>query len=1167
MSSLSICTVNANGLKDYAKRQQFFYHFRNTHDIVFVQESHVSTLDEVQQWNTEWRGEAIWSLGSNSSKGVGILFSPKADCRFDDIRRDNVGRVVACIVHFNNFSMLLVNVYAPNAPSQRSVFFKNLQNFMYGNYPILLGGDFNCVLGEFDKMGGSSSSSYSFAGGRDLGLLVDKLMLLDSWREEHPDSKIFTWRDANNTKASRLDRFYISSSITTSTVITPYHLSDHDCVQVTLSIPSAPVQGRGVWKCNTKLLQDPMIIRDLEENYLVWKSLQPGFDSLGEWWDMVKSRIKLRLKHHGRERAKAHRNKILSLQSELDSITSDLNHGDRSVNTLKKLDNIKTLLSQANASHLEGVMIRARAEKLESDEKCTAFFLGRERKRGADKKINAIKDSNGVTHHSQNEISNVLVAFFHKILTSEGQLNTSEQTSFLSGIDLHLTMLERDSLEAPLSPLELLTALKAMPNNKTPGSDGLPKEFYLACWEFIGNDLTMILNSALSSGNLTLSQKHGIITLIKKPVDETKPGWQDAHLQPGNKRPISLLNCDYKILSKSLCNRLKLVMPSLVSPFQTCGVPGRAIHENVAIMRDIVAISNARGWPCALLSLDQQKAFDRVEWPFLWQVLTCMNFGPMFIKYIQTLYTDISCSLQVNGHLSRSFNPTRGVRQGCPLSPLLYVLFVEPFAAAVRSSIEVKGFSLPGSQIQCKLLQYADDATATVSDLKSVTSILRIADRFGEASGSRLNHDKTKGLWIGAWGSRSDQFATIPWTNQSLKINGVLLGNIDMAHENWTILLQKFKASLVAWKSRRVSMVGKSVLLNSLLLPLFYYVAPLFPCPAKIANAIVKEMFIFFWGGRSERICRSVMYLPLTKGGWGLVNVPLKLDAFLLRSLRFAQAKDKPCHHFMNAFCADGLRSILPSIWRNSHPHYSDLPPWYMKIITLAKKVHTVDPNTNWAALATKDIEALLESRIPVFPKAVLARPDLDWTTIWRGVHCDLAGNKTRELAWKIAHGVVMTAVTLNAWGIGQTAQCPRPECKATETIQHIFYECQLAAFLWTWVDSILHLSFNSTQRCTRNLVTYHILNEDLPRSQVSLIMFLVSLVKSYIWMARCKAVYEKSFLAPDLVLQKIVIAIKFRVKVEFSSTHRDLFFQRWKPLVLSTSHGSKYKYNLGPLS
>ncbi len=183
-----------------------------------------------------------------------------------------------------------------------------------------------------------------------------------------------------------------------------------------------------------------------------------------------------------------------------------------------------------------------------------------------------------------------------------------------------------------------------------------------------------------------------------------------------NWRPISLLCTDYKILSKVLTNRIKPVLSSMVSECQSCGVPGRFSGLNVRTLQDIVNICNNNNIGGALISLDQEKAFDRVDWPFMLRVLERMNFGPSFRAWVKLLYTNIFSRVLVNGYTSSAFSITRGVRQGCPLSPLLYILVAETLACAIKKDANIDGYILSSGEV-IKIFQYADDTSLSIRTL------------------------------------------------------------------------------------------------------------------------------------------------------------------------------------------------------------------------------------------------------------------------------------------------------------------------------------------------------------------------------------------------------------------------------------------------------------------
>ena len=225
-----------------------------------------------------------------------------------------------------------------------------------------------------------------------------------------------------------------------------------------------------------------------------------------------------------------------------------------------------------------------------------------------------------------------------------------------------------------------------MTHNKTPGFDGLPMEFYLSFWDILGKDLVDVLNYGCVRGCLSYSQRQGTITLVPKKGDlRNRKNW----------RPITLLNCDYKIASRAISGRLLKVLSEVISPDQSGSVPGRFIGETVLLLQNIVDFATLNNIPAALISLDQEKAFDRVDWPFLSQDFTSMGFGPNFLQWISTFYTDVLSTVQVNGFFTPFFSLSRGVRQGCPLSPLLYIITAEVLACNIRACPRIEGFFCP----------------------------------------------------------------------------------------------------------------------------------------------------------------------------------------------------------------------------------------------------------------------------------------------------------------------------------------------------------------------------------------------------------------------------------------------------------------------------------------
>ena len=404
-----------------------------------------------------------------------------------------------------------------------------------------------------------------------------------------------------------------------------------------------------------------------------------------------------------------------------------------------------------------------------------------------------------------------------------------------------------------------------MKNNKSPGKDGLPYEFYKHFWSLLGPDLVAVFNSSYNSGLLPRSQRSALISLLYKKGDR---------LDTKNWRPISLLCTDYKILSKVLTNRLKQVLASVVAPDQVCSVPGRLASESVRVLQDTIDHACRTGRGGALISLDQEKAFDRVDWSFMHRVLQKMNFGPSFRRWVSLLYTQIYSHVLVNDHVSTPFSIGRGVRQGCPLSPLLYILVAESIASAIRADPHIDGYDLPDGSC-CKIFQYADDTSILVMSDNSLHRLFSLFDQYERASGARLNVKKSHGLLFGTWSTRSHPTIPLNWSTEEITVLGCKLG--PGVQPDWGHLLTKLEDLLALWKRRQLSYHGRALIVNVLGLSLFWYQATMFDVPKTIVARINKLIFSFIWNKKREWLARSSLTQPFADGGLGVVDVAHKI--------------------------------------------------------------------------------------------------------------------------------------------------------------------------------------------------------------------------------------------------------------------------------------------------
>ena len=380
---------------------------------------------------------------------------------------------------------------------------------------------------------------------------------------------------------------------------------------------------------------------------------------------------------------------------------------------------------------------------------------------------------------------------------------------------------DQEKCEGLISLDECSKVLHTLAKNKAPGNDGLQIEFYIEFWKELGHLLIKSYNYSFANGLLSTSQRQACITLLSKNGKD--------RLSIENWRPISLLNVDYKIMSKCIAERIKKVLVKLIDETQTGFIKGRNISDGMRAILDVVeetVISNREGM---LITIDFQKAFDSLSWDYLFKSLHTFKFGMEFIKWVKLCYTDISSCIMNNNSSSQYFNVKRGVRQGDSLSPYLFILAVELMSVEIRTNKEIRG--LPYGDSEIKIISYADDTTAMLRDETDAKKLFAYLKQFEEISGLKVNKTKTEGLWLGA---RKGQYANmfgIKWP-QFLKILGIFVSYDEKTTHNMNFRdkIDKMTKKLNLWKQRHLTLFGKILILKTFALITIYLAIISAPC-------------------------------------------------------------------------------------------------------------------------------------------------------------------------------------------------------------------------------------------------------------------------------------------------------------------------------------------------
>lgn len=367
----------------------------------------------------------------------------------------------------------------------------------------------------------------------------------------------------------------------------------------------------------------------------------------------------------------------------------------------ERLLGMKTELETIRDSKTQGIIIRSKARWIDKGEKPSKYFLHLESRNFTSKQIPWLATDDGRELHEIQDILEEQVTFYSKLYSEQTNVNTADSNTgdvLNSLIAPKLTDSISRDLEGEVSYTELTAFLKSTKNGKSPGLDGFTNDFFKLCWTDIGYYVLRSINAAYVEGEMSISQRRGVITCIPKG---NKP-----KMFLKNWRPISLLSTVYKLASGCIANRVKRVLDILINEDQKGFVAGRFIGENIRLLYDIIHETKERNIPGLLLLVDFEKAFDSVSWDFINQVLQFFNFGPIR-HWIQTFYNNSESCIIQNGFLSKCFKLGRGCRQGDPLSPYLFLLCADILGIMVRKNKDIQGISI--DEQTHTICQYADD--------------------------------------------------------------------------------------------------------------------------------------------------------------------------------------------------------------------------------------------------------------------------------------------------------------------------------------------------------------------------------------------------------------------------------------------------------------------------
>lgn len=887
----SVLSLNIKGLSSYHKQLSLQeYSIKNNSPVILLQETNIST-------DSTYIKPQYFHLLINPPvqlcSGVTIAIKEELFKHSTLIAHHKLvpGYLQAVNIIINQKEYHFINVYLPHKNEEATNVLNKIDQYITNTSTqscVVLAGDWNLTLSQQDRRNCTEIRTQLV---NQLKTLIESHDLADVWRLFNPNKNQFTFRGLQqNHPMARLDRFYLRNKdlhLVCKTQIIP-SFSDHYGVTISFSTTTKPYRP-AYWKLDPTILScKPFqeIIISILQHYEE-KSEQPDCN-ITKLWDKLKEEVQMAARRYTSTIKQQLQEKITTLEAQLSHIDNKNFTSPRDAEIALHIQKqISSLYKNSSSQKLQYFEAQIGNEaNIQSK-----FFMRLAKQAKESAIINQLEVDGKIITDKQELYYQVQQAYSKSF--DDSQLNPIDPSSPIYSSLSTITQEQSQQCDQIISMEEIEQSLQDAQLNRAPGMDGLPVEFYKTFWPKIKKMYHKVAIHFQQTGQLPNSMKKMAIIPIPKAGDRTKlKNW----------RPLSLMNTDYKLLSRIYSKRISSVVSSLLESDQSYCVPGKTIYRNLHKIRNIIHQANIENSPLGILALDQSAAFNNISHKYLIFLLQHQGFGPQLCKDITALLQNTYGYVKMGSTLLAPFIFKKGIRQGEPLAGPLYIISIEPFLKLIQR-FGLRGFKIPRSQITTITTAFADDINFFITQDEDFPKINEAYNIYSAQSGASLNQEKSAGLFCGSWKLRNDSPFTTNWNNQGMKFLGVYLGNNENYEEkNWEQLLIKIKATLNKWSQyvKMTSYNGRKIIYNQLAGSQLIHTLTVLQPPISFIQEVNKTAVDFVWQGK-HWLHPNFIYAPIEMGGLGLTNIEAKIASLrltLVNDLQNNMASTEPGYLF-----------------------------------------------------------------------------------------------------------------------------------------------------------------------------------------------------------------------------------------------------------------------------